>query len=75
MHHSVILFKHVGGIDCCEQYEDSIKASLQEGGKNKLEFLVPWWDFQLGISVNQFLSIFGSSDSDFRLVFFLGKSC
>ncbi|XP_061347098.1 uncharacterized protein LOC133292668 [Gastrolobium bilobum] len=34
--------------------------------KNKLEFLVPWWDFQLGISVNQFLTIFASSNSDFR---------
>nr|KYP59579.1 hypothetical protein KK1_015015 [Cajanus cajan] len=37
--------------------------------KNKLEFLVPWWDFQLGISVNQFLSVFASSNSDFRRVF------
>ncbi|KAE9588034.1 hypothetical protein Lal_00002847 [Lupinus albus] len=34
--------------------------------KNKLEFLVPCWDFQLGISVNQFLSIFAASNSDFR---------
>ncbi|KAF2323284.1 hypothetical protein GH714_034452 [Hevea brasiliensis] len=33
---------------------------------NKLEFIVPWWDLQLGISVNQFLSIFASSNSDFR---------
>ncbi|KAK2651477.1 hypothetical protein Ddye_011333 [Dipteronia dyeriana] len=33
---------------------------------NKPEFLVPWWDFQLGISVNQFLSMFASSNSDFR---------
>ncbi|XP_010254270.1 PREDICTED: uncharacterized protein LOC104595290 [Nelumbo nucifera] len=33
---------------------------------NKLQFLVPWWDLQLGISVNQFLSIFASSNSDFR---------
>ncbi|KAL3616500.1 hypothetical protein CASFOL_039890 [Castilleja foliolosa] len=33
---------------------------------NKLEFLIPWWDFQLGISINQFLSIFASSNSDFR---------
>ncbi|KAJ4718248.1 trichohyalin [Melia azedarach] len=33
---------------------------------NKPEFLVPWWDLQLGISVNQFLSIFASSNSDFR---------
>ncbi|XP_042482680.1 uncharacterized protein LOC122063084 [Macadamia integrifolia] len=34
--------------------------------QNKLEFLVPWWDLQLGISVNQFLNIFASSNSDFR---------
>lgn len=33
---------------------------------NKLEFQVPWWDFQLGISVNQFLSIFASRNSDFK---------
>ncbi|XP_024973368.1 protein lava lamp [Cynara cardunculus var. scolymus] len=33
---------------------------------NKLEFLVPWWDLQVGISVNQFLAIFASSNSDFR---------
>ncbi|XP_010033909.2 myosin heavy chain, muscle [Eucalyptus grandis] len=33
---------------------------------NKLELLVPWWDFQLGVSVNQFLSVFASSNSDFR---------
>ncbi|MED6124343.1 hypothetical protein PIB30_058119 [Stylosanthes scabra] len=34
--------------------------------RNKLEFLIPWWEFQLGVSVNQFLSIFTSSNSDFR---------
>ncbi|XP_022870328.1 titin homolog [Olea europaea var. sylvestris] len=33
---------------------------------NKLEYLIPWWDFQLGISINQFMSIFASSNSDFR---------
>ncbi|KAL8138806.1 hypothetical protein V2J09_004807 [Rumex salicifolius] len=33
---------------------------------NKLEILVPWWDLQLGISINQFLSIFAASNSDFR---------
>ncbi|MQM07934.1 hypothetical protein Taro_040780 [Colocasia esculenta] len=32
----------------------------------KLEFLIPWWDLQLGISVNQFLCIFASRNSDFR---------
>ncbi|KAJ4958098.1 hypothetical protein NE237_025209 [Protea cynaroides] len=34
--------------------------------QDQLEFLVPWWDLQLGISVNQFLNIFASSNSDFR---------
>jgi len=34
--------------------------------QNKLEFLMPWWDLQLGISVNQFLSIFASKNSVFR---------
>lgn len=33
---------------------------------NKLEFLIPWWDLQLGISVDQFLSIFASKNLDFR---------
>ncbi|KAL6972829.1 hypothetical protein U1Q18_027003 [Sarracenia purpurea var. burkii] len=33
---------------------------------NNLEFLIPWWDLQVGISINQFLSIFASSNSDFR---------
>uniref|UniRef100_A0ACD5VNX5 Uncharacterized protein n=2 Tax=Avena sativa TaxID=4498 RepID=A0ACD5VNX5_AVESA len=33
---------------------------------NKLEFLVPWWDLQLGISVNHFLSIFASKNQEFR---------
>ncbi|XP_049396999.1 uncharacterized protein LOC125860980 [Solanum stenotomum] len=33
---------------------------------NKLEFLIPWWDLQVGISINQFLSIFAISNSDFR---------
>ncbi|XP_074312598.1 uncharacterized protein LOC141648051 isoform X1 [Silene latifolia] len=34
--------------------------------QKQLEFLVPWWDLQLGISINQFLSIFASVNSDFR---------
>lgn len=34
--------------------------------QNKLEFLMPWWDLQLGVSVNQFLSIFASKNADFR---------
>lgn len=33
---------------------------------NTLEFLIPWWDLQVGVSINQFLSIFASSNSDFR---------
>ncbi|KAF1002817.1 uncharacterized protein LOC141700113 [Apium graveolens] len=46
---------------------------------NKLEFLIPWWDLQVGISVNQFLSVFASSNSDFRYrsfsSFFLNGEC
>ncbi|TVU21539.1 hypothetical protein EJB05_31180, partial [Eragrostis curvula] len=34
--------------------------------QNKLEFLMPWWDLQLGVSVNQFLSIFASKNAEFR---------
>ncbi|KAH7652116.1 hypothetical protein IHE45_20G100900 [Dioscorea alata] len=34
--------------------------------QGKLDFLIPWWDFQLGISVNQFLSIFASKNTEFR---------
>ncbi|XP_020269724.1 myosin-3 [Asparagus officinalis] len=47
--------------------------------KNKLDFLVPWWDLQLGISVNQFLSVFASKNLDFRnrafSFLFLDGSC
>jgi hypothetical protein len=32
----------------------------------KLEFLVPWWDLQIGISVNQFLAAFSSKNAEFR---------
>ncbi|KAI5066782.1 hypothetical protein GOP47_0017310 [Adiantum capillus-veneris] len=32
----------------------------------KLEFLIPWWELQLGISVNQFLFIFASKNRNFR---------
>ncbi|KAI4331470.1 hypothetical protein MLD38_029659 [Melastoma candidum] len=46
---------------------------------DRLEILIPWWDFQLGISVNQFLSIFASAHSDFRhrsfsFLFFEGEN-
>ncbi|CAN6442056.1 unnamed protein product [Victoria cruziana] len=34
--------------------------------RDALEFLLPWWDLQLGISVNQFLMMFTSRNSDFR---------
>lgn len=34
--------------------------------KNRLEFLVPWWDLQHGCSINQFLSAFASKNADFR---------
>ncbi|KAI5059919.1 hypothetical protein GOP47_0024339 [Adiantum capillus-veneris] len=40
------------------------QASHRKG--KKMEFLVPWWDLQLGISVNQFLSVFASKNASFR---------
>lgn len=43
-----------------------VQAQVCRKKQNKLEFLVPWWDLQLGISVSQFLSIFASKNSDFR---------
>ena len=33
---------------------------------HQMGFLVPWWDCQLGVSINQFLSIFAAVNSDFR---------
>ena len=43
-----------------------VQLQVSRKKHNKLEFLVPWWDLQLGISVNQFLSIFASKNTDFR---------
>ncbi|XP_002973051.2 uncharacterized protein LOC9637498 [Selaginella moellendorffii] len=44
--------------------------------KEKLEFLIPWWDLQLGVSINQFLTAFDSPNIGFRQrcfsFFFLG---
>ncbi|MCO5601932.1 hypothetical protein L7F22_056058 [Adiantum nelumboides] len=39
--------------------------ACQRKGK-RLEFLVPWWDLQIGVSVNQFLSVFASKNASFR---------
>lgn len=36
--------------------------------RNRLEFLVPWWDLQHGCSINQFLSAFAAKNADFRFV-------
>ncbi|KAJ4870534.1 Uncharacterized protein Rs2_26320 [Raphanus sativus] len=45
-----------------------VQWQARKNKKDKLEFLVPWWDLQVGISVSQFLSIFSSSasSSDFK---------
>uniref|UniRef100_A0A1J3EQH7 Trichohyalin n=1 Tax=Noccaea caerulescens TaxID=107243 RepID=A0A1J3EQH7_NOCCA len=43
-----------------------VQWQARKNKKDKLECLVPWWDLQVGISVNQFLSIFAASSSDFR---------
>ncbi|GLJ55852.1 hypothetical protein SUGI_1199280 [Cryptomeria japonica] len=56
-----------------------VQWQVNQRKQNKLEFLVPWWDLQLGVSVNQFLLIFLSKNSDFRqrafsLLFFAGEN-
>ncbi|KAH9317231.1 hypothetical protein KI387_019000, partial [Taxus chinensis] len=56
-----------------------VQWQVNQRKQNKLEFLVPWWDLQLGVTVNQFLSIFLSKNSDFRqrafsLLFFAGEN-
>ncbi|CAI9114055.1 OLC1v1014674C1 [Oldenlandia corymbosa var. corymbosa] len=43
-----------------------IQWQVYKKKNNQLEFLIPWWDLQVGVSINQFLSIFASSNSDFR---------
>ncbi|KAH0880715.1 hypothetical protein HID58_068109 [Brassica napus] len=43
-----------------------VQWQARKNKKDKIEFLVPWWDLQVGISVNQFLSIFAASSSDFK---------
>ncbi|XP_021848206.2 uncharacterized protein [Spinacia oleracea] len=43
-----------------------LQWQVRKRKNNQLEFLVPWWDLQLGISINQFVSFFAASNSDFR---------
>ncbi|CAH8337543.1 unnamed protein product [Eruca vesicaria subsp. sativa] len=43
-----------------------VQWQARKNKKDKLEFLVPWWDLQVGISVNQFMCIFAASSSDFK---------
>ena len=43
-----------------------IQWQVREQKGQRLEFLMPWWDFQLGVSVNQFLLIYASKNADFR---------
>ena len=44
-----------------------VQWQVQQKKENKLEFLVPWWDLQIGVSVIVFLSVFSSPNADFRL--------
>ncbi|MCO5569873.1 hypothetical protein L7F22_023587 [Adiantum nelumboides] len=43
-----------------------VQWQVNQRKSTKLEFLIPWWDLQLGVSVNQFLSVFSSKNVDFR---------
>jgi hypothetical protein len=61
------------GVGACAGGGKTVPSNLQivqwqvcRKKQNKPEFLVPWWDLQLGVSVNQFLSIVASKNADFR---------
>ncbi|CAK9219597.1 unnamed protein product [Sphagnum troendelagicum] len=43
-----------------------VQWQARQRKKNRLEFLVPWWDLQHGVSINQFLSAFASKNAEFR---------
>ncbi|XP_024362815.1 uncharacterized protein [Physcomitrium patens] len=43
-----------------------VQWQARQRKKNRLEFLVPWWDLQHGVSITQFLSTFASKNAEFR---------
>lgn len=43
-----------------------VQWQARQRKKNRLEFLVPWWDLQHGVSISQFLSTFASKNAEFR---------
>jgi hypothetical protein len=43
-----------------------VQWQARQRKKNRLEFLVPWWDLQHGVSINQFISTFASKNAEFR---------
>ncbi|KAH7414599.1 hypothetical protein KP509_14G001300 [Ceratopteris richardii] len=43
-----------------------VQWQVRHSKSSRLEFLVPWWDLQLGVSVSQFLCVFSSNNLDFR---------
>uniref|UniRef100_A0A7I4EBW2 HNH nuclease domain-containing protein n=1 Tax=Physcomitrium patens TaxID=3218 RepID=A0A7I4EBW2_PHYPA len=47
-----------------------VQWQARQRKKNRLEFLVPWWDLQHGVSINQFLSTFASKNAEFRRRYF-----
>ncbi|KAJ7517096.1 hypothetical protein O6H91_21G010600 [Diphasiastrum complanatum] len=55
-----------------------VQWQVNQKKKERLEFVIPWWDLQLGISVNQFLSPFKSKNIEFRnrclSLFFQGEA-
>eukprot|EP01018_Ginkgo_biloba_P026442 Gb_23424 [translate_table: standard] len=72
-------FPHSRGGKTVQSNLRLVQWQVNQRKQNKLEFLMPWWDLQLGISVNQFLSIFASKNADFRqrafsLLFFAGEN-
>ncbi|CAM6029808.1 unnamed protein product [Sphagnum balticum] len=59
-------FPHSRGGQTLASNLQIVQWQTRQRKRNRLEFLVPWWDLQHGVSINQFLSAFASKNSEFR---------
>jgi hypothetical protein len=60
------MFRSSGGGKAVPTNLRIVQWQASQRRREKLEFLVPWWDLQLGVSVNQFLAVFSSENNEFR---------
>lgn len=59
-------FPHLRGGRTVPSNLQIVQWQARQRKKNRLEFLVPWWDLQHGVSISQFLSTFASKNVEFR---------